>query len=314
MDSKTDPATTLDHLFRSQSRYQERLRRVEDEGRQEEMRRLCLALHAEVTDLSRCINIRPHGEDVSVNHSKVLYDTVDVFRYTIAILNNWGFDAQDLMRAYSEKDAYLNMSLRLSQNVYDGRPVVICDMDDVLTEFREGFFKWITRTYGVVVDPQSCQYYMTDELKDVGVSPEAAFNRFLASGGMYDLDAVPGAVQMIQRLADAGMWIHIVTSRPEDNPACKYNTYMWLRELGVACHKISFTSEKYLWLIQSGYTDSVVCAIDDSSKHAAEYIKHKVRVLCPRKNYNQDLGTHDLLHWYDEVSEVPSIVASLPRV
>ena len=37
MDSKTDPTATLDHLFRSQSRYQERLRRVEDEGRQEEM-------------------------------------------------------------------------------------------------------------------------------------------------------------------------------------------------------------------------------------------------------------------------------------
>jgi len=37
MDSKTDPASSLDHLFRSQSRYQERLRSVEDEGRQEEM-------------------------------------------------------------------------------------------------------------------------------------------------------------------------------------------------------------------------------------------------------------------------------------
>lgn len=303
--------TSLDHLFAMQSRYQQKLRSVTDENRADEMRKLCLALHAEVTDLSRCINIRPHGEDTSVNRDRILYDAVDVLRYTVAILNNWGFNADDLVRAHDEKDAYLNFSHSLGQNTYDGRPVVICDMDDVLTEFREGYYRWIGFTYGIAADPSSSQYYMVDELREVGVNPETAFRRFISDGGMYRLDDVPGATKMIHDLVAAGFWVHIVTARPDEDPACKYSTYMWLQENGIECHKLSFTPEKYRWLVQSGYGDRVVCAIDDSSKHVAEYVKHGVRVLCPRKSYNRDLGTHDLLRWYDDPREIASAVAEI---
>ena len=114
-------------------------------------------------------------------------------------------------------------------------------------------------------------------------------------------------------LAFAGYWIHIVTARPEEDPACKYSTYMWLHKLGVPCHKLSFTPEKYRWLVQSGYGDRVVCAIDDSSKHVAEYIKHGVPVVCPRKTYNSDLDNHPMLFWYSEPYEVPAIVSRLPK-
>ncbi len=303
----------LERLFSMQAEYQKKLRAITDENRADEMRKLCLALHSEVTDLSRCINIRPHGEDTSVNRDRILYDAVDVLRYTIAILNNWGFSSQDLTRAYEEKDAYLRVSHRFDQNVYDGRPVIVCDMDDVLTEFREGYYAWCARTYGVLADPKSTQYYMVDELKVAGVNPEAAFRRFISEGGMYHLDDVPGSIKMVRSLSDAGYWVHIVTARPEEDPACKYSTYMWLHELGVNCHKLSFTPEKYRWLVQSGYEDRVVCAIDDSSKHAAEYVKHGVRVVCPRKSYNSDLGSHPLVFWYDEAAEVPGIVGRLTK-
>lgn len=303
----------LESLFTKQAEYQQKLRAITDENRSDEMRKLCLALHAEVTDLSRCINIRPHGEDASVNRDRILYDAVDVFRYTVAILNNWGFSAGDLTRAHSEKDAYLSVSHRFDLNTYQGQPVVICDMDDVLTEFREGYYLWAERTYGVKADPRSTHYYMVDELREAGVNPEAAFRRFISEGGMHTLTAVPGSIGMISSLAFAGYWIHIVTARPEEDPACKYSTYMWLHKLGVPCHKLSFTPEKYRWLVQSGYGDRVVCAIDDSSKHVAEYIKHGVPVVCPRKTYNSDLDHHPMLFWYSEPYEVPAIVSRLPK-
>jgi len=303
----------LGRMFEMQAEYQKKLRAITDENRSDEMRKLCLALHSEVTDLSRCINIRPHGEDTSVNRDRILYDAVDVLRYTIAILNNWGFKSFDLTKAYQEKDVYLRASHSFDQNVYDGRPVVICDMDDVLTEFREGYYKWVARTYNVHADPLSTHYYMVDELKAAGVNPEAAFRRFISEGGMYHLDHVPGAIRMIQQLADDGYWIHIVTARPDEDPACKYSTYMWLYEFGIACHKLSFTPEKYRWLVQSGYGDRVVCAIDDSSKHTAEYLKHGVAVACPRKTYNADLDNHPRLFWYSDPDEVPGIVSRLAR-
>jgi hypothetical protein len=302
----------LDGMFRAQADYQRKLTEITDDNRADEMRKLCLALHSEVTDLSRCVNIRPHGEDTSINRDRILYDAVDVLRYTIAILNNWGFSSRDLVRAHEEKDAYLNVSHSLLQERYDGRPVVICDMDDILTEFREGYYRWIEQTYRVPADPTSTHYYVVDELRDAGVNPEEAFRRFISGGGMYRLDPVAGAIKMIQSLVDDGLWVHIVTARPEEDPACKYSTYTWIRDYGIKCHRLSFTPEKYRWLIQSGYGDRVVCAIDDSSKHVAEYVKHGIRVLCPRKTYNQDLGVgSDLLRWYADAYEIPSIVRSL---
>ena len=303
----------LERLFSMQAEYQKKLRAITDENRADEMRKLCLALHSEVTDLSRCINIRPHGEDTSVNRDRILYDAVDVLRYTVAILNNWGFSSKDLTRAYEEKDAYLSVSHEFDQNVYDGRPVVICDMDDVLTAFREGYYRWCEVTYRVHADPRSTHYYMVDELRDAGVNPEAAFRRFISEGGMFMLDAVHGSVEMIQDLVARGFWVHIVTARPEEDPACKYSTYMWLHEMGVPCHKLSFTPEKYRWLVQSGYGDRVVCAIDDSSKHAAEYLKHGVPVVCPRKTYNADLDADPILFWYDDANEVPAIVGRIAK-
>ena len=303
----------LESLFSKQAEYQQKLRAITDENRSDEMRKLCLALHAEVTDLSRCINIRPHGEDTSVNRDRILYDAVDVIRYTVAILNNWGFTAKDLVRAHDEKDAYLHFSNSLDQNTYAGQPVVICDMDDVLTAFREGYYRWCEETYSVRADPLSTHYYMVDELRGAGVNPEAAFRRFISEGGMFMLDAVRGAVDMIQDLVSGGYWVHIVTARPEEDPACKYSTYMWLHEAGVPCHKLSFTPEKYRWLVQSGYGDRVVCAIDDSSKHAAEYLKHGVPVVCPRKTYNADLDNDPALFWYDDANEVPAIVGRIAK-
>ena len=303
----------LERLFKLQADYQKSLRAITDENRSDEMRKLCLALHSEVTDLSRCINIRPHGEDTSVNRDRILYDAVDVMRYTVAVLNNWGFDWQALVRAHQEKDAYLRVSRELDKHVYDGRPVVICDMDDVLTEFREGYYRWCESTYGVHADPKSTQYYMVDEMREAGVNPEAAFRRFISEGGMYRLDHVPGAVEMVRSLASAGFWVHIVTARPEEDPACKYSTYMWLHELSVDCHRLSFATEKYRWLVQSGYASNVVCAIDDSSKHVAEYIKHGVSVVCPKKTYNTDLPDHPLLSWYTDPRDVHSIVSRLAK-
>jgi hypothetical protein len=301
----------LARLFRMQSEYQHKLRQITDDNRSDEMRKLCLALHAEVTDLSRCINIRPHGEDNTINRDRILYDAVDVVRYTIAILNNWGFDSEHFLKAYTEKDAYLQVSHKYDQNVYAGQPVVICDMDDVLTEFRDGYYKWVAETYGIKTDPNTTQYYMVDEFSEIGVNPEDAFRRFISEGGMYDLDAVPGSAMMIHKLVEAGFWVHILTARPDEDPACKYSTYMWLSEVGVPCHKLSFGPEKYRWLVQSGYGDRVVCAIDDSSKHVAEYVKHNIRVLCPRKTYNGDLGQHPLLTWYEKAEEVPGLIAEI---
>ena len=54
---------------------------------------------------------------------------------------------------------------------------------------------------------------------------------------------------------------------------------------------IAFSPEKFLWLSGQDFyaKGDVVCALDDSTKHAAEYAKHGVATIAPAKPYNRDV-------------------------
>jgi hypothetical protein len=61
-----------------------------------------------------------------------------------------------------------------------------------------------------------------------------------------------------------------------------------------------------IWLTKTEYFESagVVCAIDDSVKHAMEYAKHGVSVLSPEMSYNAELYDATNVIVYDDPQEL----------
>lgn len=255
-----------------------------------------LSLHNEVSEIASAVNFKDHRRvQVPVDHNKLLYKSVDAFRYVLALLNLWEIDSQTFIDACEDKDLYLHRRHFESENKRGDKPVIIFDADDVIAEFRSSFFKYLDSKWGIKADPNDKQYYSAAELQKNGIDSETAFDSFIADGGFRDLEVnktVFGAMKMCR---EAGYWVQILTARPSGNLKCFYDTHRWLHNEEIPYDSIAFSTEKYLWLTGQDFyaKKQFVCAVDDSSKHASEFAKHGVRVIVPSKSYNEDTAGVD---------------------
>ena len=251
-----------------------------------------LALHAEVSDLVSATDFKSHRSDLVLpDPDKILFESVDVIRYAIAIMNLWKISPDRFLSAWKSKDRYLYISKMLEKNTWKGEKVAIVDMDDVLCEFRICFSNWLLETKGVKTDVESEEYYFINALEDSGLNPEKVFSEFVSDDGFLHLEPVANAHSFMKNLRDKGYFIHILTARPGENLRCRYNTFEWLENNEIEFDKVSFASEKLRWCMQSEYwvDKKISFAIDDSPKHATEYAKHGVSVFSPEKSYNKEI-------------------------
>ena len=270
-------------------------------------RDLSLALHTEVSHLVSATSYRPHtDEKPDPDPDKILFESVDVIRYAIAILNLWGQTPESFENAWSLKDRYLTSFREADRNKWQGEKVAIVDIDDVLCEFRQSFSSWLRRAYDIKADVDSSEYYFINALKEGGVNPEGVFERFISEGELANIDPVDGAVDFIKSLKSAGYFVHLLTARPKENLRCLYDTHVWLRENGIEFDKLDFASEKLRWCMQSDYwvLGSIEFAVDDSPKHALEYAKHGVKVLLPNKPYNREAQSSESVCVYTALREI----------
>jgi hypothetical protein len=255
---------------------------------------LALCAHAEISALVSATKYKKHHRrQSSESHDmgRILYESVDVIRYIIAILNLWNVDSSLFTDAFRKKDIYLNCRKDIESNTWSNQPVAIVDMDDVIVDFRKGFSDWLSKFHGAEADVESNEYYFIDALKKKNLNPELTFLDFVDSGGFEMLSPVEGAVDFLRQLKASGYWIQILTARPSENLYCLYDTYSWLSNNSIVFDDISFSTEKFRWCAQSKYynSNSIAFAIDDSPKHVMDYTKHGIKCYTPEKSYNKEV-------------------------
>lgn len=263
---------------------------------------LALCAHSEISALTSAVNFKHHHQsNVELDKTKVLYEAVDVVRYMMAIMNLWDIKSEDFERAFSQKDAYLNVTHDLEKTRWQGEKVVIVDIDDVLGEFRSCFANWLEENYNISVDVESTEYYFITALSKIDVNPEKVFENFIAQRGFMTIDTVSGAIEFTRELKAMGYWVHLLTARPKENYCIFYDTYSWLTEAGFTFDRLDFSAEKFRWCAQSEYydDDAIEFAIDDSPKHALEYSKHGIRVKVPLKSYNKHIKGDNIQFYKD---------------
>ena len=306
---------TIKSLFSDQRKFQESLDRdlgVEKRSSPEEMTKtLSLALYSEVSQLVSSTNYKSHYHDnIKVEKNKILFESVDIVRYAIAILNQWEISAEDFEKCWNSKDCYLKLQNEINARPWRDEKVAIVDMDDVLVDFRQCFSEWIYEEHSIQTDVESSEYYFIDDLEKAGLNPEDIFEDFVRLGGFLKLRALPGAANFTKRLRDLGYYVQILTARPKDNPRCFYDTFSWLTKNDIYFDSIDFSNEKLRWCAKSKYWnhDRISFAIDDSPKHAAEYAKHGINVLLPKKPYNKEVQDLNNIISYDNFEELLQII------
>jgi hypothetical protein len=265
---------------------------LSDKEREEITKTFALSLHAEVSDIASSINFKDHRpHTVPVDRNKLLYKSVDAFRYVLALLNLWEIDPKTFTEACEDKDLFLHRRYQETLRARGDRSVVIFDVDDVIAEFRASFFEFLDQKWGIKADLNDKQYYSAAEMQAQGIDSDTAFNAFISSGGFRTLPTNRAALDAMWMCRRAGFWIQILTARPSTNLKCFYDTHRWLSESGIPCDSVAFSPEKYLWLTGQDFyaKKQLVCVIDDSPKHALEFAKHGVPVIVPAKSYNSDI-------------------------
>jgi len=271
--------------------------------KQEMLKTFVLSLHAESTGIADAVNYKDHRMlPDSVDLQKILYKSVDAYRYVLAILNLWGISSSTFESALQQKDEFLHYRNFLSKKTWKGEPIVLFDLDDVLAEFRDEFCKFVTQGSGVFIDPSSNEYYNITTFKNHGLSNENYFRNFVDNHGFLRLGLNSKYFKFMQALKQEGFWVQILTARPSENSSCFYDTYSWLYRNSIPADSVAFAPEKFAWFAnQPNYSVAKCFAVDDSAKHSAEYVKHGVPCLVPQKTYNSEVnGLKDIIYVKDD--------------
>lgn len=263
--------------------------------KEEMLKTLCLSLHAEATEIVSSSNYKFYDrEALNIDTGRILYKSVDAFRYLLAILNLYDINEDQFYEAFTHKNNFLNKKIEFWEENNTTKPVVVIDIDDVLLNFRYTFNQWIRDTYKVEIDDNSSHYYSSIAVKEIGLSPETVFEEFMERNHLLTIPALKNASNMTNDLRNKGYEIQLLTSRPEGNLRCKYQTLQSLLDNNIVFDKLNFSSEKYIWLAkQDFYLDGrFKFAIDDSPKHVSEYANHNVPVVMPIYEYNKSILDH----------------------
>ena len=104
--------------------------RMSSKQKEEMLKTLSLSLHSEITKIVSSTNYKFYDkEEFIVDKGKVLYKSVDAFRYLLAILNLYDINEDTFLKAFQHKDNYLHKDVSYRTT---SKPVVVLDIDDVL--------------------------------------------------------------------------------------------------------------------------------------------------------------------------------------
>lgn len=278
---------------------------MSDEQKQEMLKTICLSMHNDVSSLANSTNFKYYSSKIKTDETKLLYSTIDVFRYILATWNLFEISPEEINNAFIYRDIQLNESYKeIEYSKSNCEKVVVVDIDDVLCEFRKCFNQWLRDTYQVNVSDNSKSYYSSVEVKEAGYSPEIVFHEFIKQNKLVDISPITNMINFVNSLYEKGYYVQLLTSRPSENHRCHTQTYAWLKSNNVKYHSLAFSPEKYLWLSQQDYyiDNKVLFAIDDSGKHAIEYASHGIVCIMPDLSYNKN-ARHDNIFTFDRYDE-----------
>ena len=261
--------------------------------KEELLKTLCLGLQQEISQIVSSTNFKVFDKtSFELDKNKITFGMIDAIRYIFAISNLYDLNADDLISAYKEKENYLNKKLETQNKTYTkGNKVLVVDIDDIICDFRCYFNNWLKETHNVFIDKNSTSYYSSKEVKEVGLSPEKVFEDFIQENNLVNIPTIKNAKEFLDIASAKGYYIQLLTSRPENNLKCKYQTYMWLEKNNIYFDNLSFSPEKYIWVAKKDFfiNGDLAFAIDDSPKHAMEYSSHDIKVIIPSLPYNKNI-------------------------
>ena len=143
---------TIDKMMRIQKKFSNNFfdnKNLTDKEKAELTKTFCLSLHSEVSQLINAVDYKQHMTSNSrPDVERILFESVDCVRYVLALLNLWDLKSEDFVNAFESKDNFLHKRHQLDQkDRKPGQKVIVCDIDDVLSQFRIPYADFVLKEF-----------------------------------------------------------------------------------------------------------------------------------------------------------------------
>jgi hypothetical protein len=206
------------------------------------------AIHSEADEVLNNVPWKQHRFIGAANREALLEELVDLLKFTWGLMDVWAVTPAELERAFNRKSSVVEQRFRqdhlLPKQVANDR-VVIIDIDGVVADWSNGFMRWVSKNRTDLVPSDY------DKAHDPGLR-EVLKSNLHSSGGMLELDPIPGAKAAIEDLRKAGYVVVWLSARPVSRyPRLAGDTVEWLKRHGFPTDYIYFSDlNKHVFVVE----------------------------------------------------------------
>lgn len=253
---------------------------IDQKGRQQMTKEYVLHLMSESQDLLNEINWKMHhkSDEIKINRRDLVLEWIDVFKYWLSIGLLWDITPEEFFSAFNEKSDLVEQRFLQDFSSNDGRSVVICDIDGVLSDYPLTFLNYVAeceeyhgnkdirqKIFSKPVDNLDLYSFLENIVPTDSLMEYKRLYR--TSGAIRKESVMDGAKTFLHKLKESGYYVILLTSRPFH----KYNnlyldTHMWLKSNGLEFDMLLHDSKKRDKITKILSDSTVKFVVDDDPK------------------------------------------------
>lgn len=295
----SDLGDRLIDVWHDQRVYNDRVKKLQDRSSTDWLTTYLLGIVSEAGDLLDAFSWKQHRPSRRLSPqdlANIRVEVVDLFKYVMCLAQEVGMDLEELLYLVDEKGKFLDFQLDSDfQTQYPlNRPILICDLDGTIADFRTAFVDFLTVEGSIPGTPlnlmRNSPTIHMDVASRVGFDAYHALKTtFEVKGGYAELTPLQEMVQVVERLQQ-DITVVFFTARPTELKRVRQDTWEWLRFHGLKPKTLFFGKfERILWaatMRDKGYT---VWLLDDDPEVLQRAVNSGIPVIAVKQPYNEDL-------------------------
>jgi hypothetical protein len=287
--------STLKELLYKQKSFNDKIR-GENYDRTEWSEIYLLGMVTEVDDFLKEISWKKHRASKNINpdRTNIALELADLTKYVMSLWELWGFTDDDILDYVALKSRCIELESNQEKSVIPSdRPIVICDIDGTLGDWRKTFLEWIESkgihpasvdfSKSLIIDADlSMTYKDYYDLKE----------EFESTGQYRNIQIYEDSFDTLYRLrSDYNAYIILETARPSDKYSRIWmDTWIWIEKNHLPVDKLIMGSESRILLAHELSAKTEVILLEDDPGLIMRGANSGITVFARGHSYNRGLS------------------------
>jgi hypothetical protein len=251
------------------------LAELTDTERIGESRSYVLSAYTELSELLETMNWKRHREDnIEFDKRLLLEEAVDVQKYLIGLLQQWGITEEEFQQSFKEKSEVVEFRWRQEKgadraSLKAAEKIALVDIDGVLNTYPQCFYDWAAMNLDLSPD------WSLDPVERAHVK-----DLYRRSRNKQTSPVRKGAQVLLSTLMTLGYYVVIVTNRPvKKYPYIVYDTLYWLEMSQLMYDYLYFADREDKMVFVKDILPKVSLVIDDKSKILEGFTRQGIKTI-----------------------------------